>query len=76
MSSFIGSRFRYLIAKNDGSLISMTEEELQNKWGNRIDNYIKKMLADDELKDGDLIYEVRPILKMQSQVVAKRIKTL
>lgn len=62
--------------KTSDKFVPVDNKELKEKYSDNINDYVKKSLASNHLTDGDIVYELRPVYKIERQLVASRIKTL
>ena len=61
----------------DGDDIELIDPHVINdNCSGSIFDYVKKEVANKNLEDGDVIYELKPIYKIETQIVATKVRTL
>lgn len=70
---------KYIVLSTDKfekDVMTLVDHNILKNYSNNINDFAKKMIAAKNLQNGDVIYELKPILRVETQVVATRIKSL
>lgn len=58
------------------SVLIIESKTLKASHGDSISDWVNKELKSKSIVEGDVIYELRPVLKIENKVVATKLKTL